>query len=110
MIVTVAIHWHPRLLIGHWRILTQLVVGLRLEMEIHHRKMTIHRNQLRIQSHMRLKIKLEILAADWLMKSTRVQHYITILNLQKRLKDLHLGLKALLEPQNITAFFDKKLS
>ena len=27
------------------------------------------------------------------MKSTRVQHYITILNLQKRLKDLHLGLK-----------------
>ena len=27
------------------------------------------------------------------MKSTRVQDYITILNLQKRLKDLHLGLK-----------------
>ena len=47
------------------------------------------------ESHEAEKIKLEKLASDWLIdqKSTRVQHYITILNLQKRLKDLHLVLK-----------------
>jgi hypothetical protein len=59
------------ILIGRQLIGQQILVrGLQLEMlgVTHHQRMTVHRNQLRIQSHMRLKVIIKILYTDWLIK------------------------------------------